>query len=230
MSKLGIRGPLYKWLEQFLTGRKQCVTVNGILSAFVQVLSGVPQGSVVGPLLFLIMMRDIDENVIHAIIKSFADDTRAMLAVQNDDDVKKLQNDLNTIYLWAESNNLEFNDLKFEVIQYGDNEELKNAHCYLSCSNDPIESTDIVKDLGVLMSSDCSFKMHIESMIEDAKIRAGWALRTFKVRSPEAMLILWKSMVLPKLEYCSQLWCPTRKGDIHQNATSPTGRSVLVRC
>ena len=64
------------------------------------------------------------------------------------------------------------------------------------------------------MSVDCSFKAHINSVVEDAKSRAGWVLRTFKDRRPLAMLTLWKSMVLPKLEYCSQLWCPTKKGDI----------------
>ena len=214
LSRMGIRGNLYKWLEKFLTGRKQCVTVNGVLSAFVEVLSGVPQGSVLGPLLFIIMMKDIDENIMHATIKSFADDTRATLAVQHPDDMVKLQNDLNKIYRWAESNNLEFNDLKFEVVQYGDDEELKSSHLYVSSSKQIIQSTNTVKDLGVLMSSDCSFKNHIQSMVAGAKSVAGWALRTFKTRSPHAMLTLWKSMVLPKLEYCSQLWCPTRTADI----------------
>ena len=214
LSRLGVGGTIYRWIEQFLTNRRQCVAVNGFISAFVEVLSGVPQGSVLGPLLFLVMMKDIDEDTIHAIIKSFADDTRAMLGIQSKNDMVNLQTDLNTIYEWAELNNLQFNDLKFELMQYGDNEGLKDSHQYLSSSQVPLEASETVKDLGVLMSHDFSFRPHIDTIIEDAKSRAAWVLRTFKSRNPSAMLTLWKSMVLPKLEYCSQLWCPTKKGDI----------------
>ena len=214
LSRLGIGGVIYKWIEQFLTNRRQCVGVNGFISAFVEVLSGVPQGSVLGPLLFLVMMEDIDDSVVHAIIKSFADDTRAMMGIESSTDMVNLQNDLNQIYSWAKANNLQFNDLKFELMQYGDNESVKDSHQYLSSSSVPIESSSIVKDLGIKMSDDCSFKTHIDSVVDDAKSRAGWVLRTFKDRRPLTMLTLWKSMVLPKLEYCSQLWCPTKKGDI----------------
>ena len=97
------------------------------MSVLVEVLSGVPQGSVLGPLLFLVMMEDIDDDVIHAIVKSFADDTRVMLAVENNTDMANLQNDLNQIYSWAEANNLQFNNLKFELLQYGDNKDLKES-------------------------------------------------------------------------------------------------------
>ena len=138
-----------------------------------------------------------------------------MLAVENNTNMANLQNDLNQIYSWVEANNLQFNNLKFELLQYGDNKDLnKESYQYMSSSQLPIKSSEIVQDLGVGMSVNCSFKAHINSVVEDAKSRAGWVLRTFKDRRPLAMLTLWKSMVLPKLEYCSQLWCPTKKGDI----------------
>ena len=157
---------------------------------------------------------DIDKDVNHATIKSFADDTRAMLSVQNLSDKEKLQADLEIIYSWAEVANLQFNDTKFELMQYGENGTLHTLFDYKTSLNALITPSTTVKDLGIIMSTDLSFKHHIDNMIDEAKKRAAWALRTFKTRDWCSMLTLWKSMVLPKLEYCSQLWCPIKKGDI----------------
>ena len=76
LFNLGIVGKIFNWVQAFISGRKQCVYVEGKKSAMQTVISGVPQGSVVGPLLFLVMLRDIDENVFASIVSSFADDTR----------------------------------------------------------------------------------------------------------------------------------------------------------
>lgn len=214
IKRLGIGGKLLVWIEDFLTNRQQSVSVNGFLSSFVEVISGVPQGSVLGPLLFIIMMNDIDKDVDNAVIKSFADDTRAMLSVKNLTDKEKLQADLDIIYSWAENSNLQYNDTKFELIQYGEDKDLHQLYQYQTCSNAPITPSNSVKDLGVLMSSDLSFKCHIDGVVDEAKKRAAWVLRTLKTRDWYSMLTLWKSMVLPKLEYCSQLWCPIKKGDV----------------
>ena len=73
---------------------------------------------------------------------------------------------------------------------------------------------DSVKDLGVTMGAEASFRKHIKSVVETANSQCGWILRTFRTRAITPMLTLWKSMVLCKLDYCSQLWCPSEKGDI----------------
>ena len=112
-------GKLGRWLYAFLTGRQQFVTVNGFASHLCAVLSGVPQGSVLGPLLFLIMLNDIDENVKNAFLSSFADDTRMGLCIKSPDDMKTLQDDLDIVYKWAEENNMILNSTKFEVLHYG---------------------------------------------------------------------------------------------------------------
>ena len=216
MAKLGIGGKLLQWIKEFLTHREQCVCVSGFLSDFVKVLSGIPQGSVLGPILFLIMMIDIDVNVKHATVKSFADDTRAMHSIHEQNDMVDLQHDVESIYNWADANNLKFNDTKFELVQYGACSDLKTSYQYETSEHSAIQPSECVKDLGVLMSNDCTFTKHINAVIEDAKSRASWALRTFSSRNPTAMLTLWKSLILPKLEYCSQLWCPVKKGTILQ--------------
>ena len=76
IKSLGISGKIGRWIHSFLTGRKQSVVVNGTKSPAADVLSGVPQGSVIGPILFLILIGDIDQDVAHSFISSFADDTR----------------------------------------------------------------------------------------------------------------------------------------------------------
>ena len=103
-------GRVFDWIKSFLTERTQQVSVNGILSDPAAVISGVPQGSVLGPLLFLILIADIDAEVIHAIIKSFADDTRAMQGINTKEDVTTLQRELEKIYKWSDDNNMGLND------------------------------------------------------------------------------------------------------------------------
>ena len=92
-----------------------------------QVISGVPQGSVIGPLLFLILIADIDEEVATAIVRSFADDTRATNAIKSVTDVECLQKDLCNIYKWADDNNMSLNDKNFEAMRYGLLELLKTT-------------------------------------------------------------------------------------------------------
>ena len=109
-----------------MIGRTQCVFVEGARSRLEPVISGVPQGSVLGPLLFLIMLRDIDHNVHTAFVSSFADDTCVLGGIAGVDDVAALQRDLEIIYQWSETNNAQFNSGKFELLRYGYNTSYYN--------------------------------------------------------------------------------------------------------
>ena len=216
IRNLGIKGDIYQWLKSFLTGRFQSVTVNGVLSDPQNVISGVPQGSVLGPLIFLILLGDIDNDVLHSFVKSFADDTRVTKSVRSREDAQLLQNDLDKIYEWTTNNNMELNDLKFELLRYGRNQNLKDETFYTSPSGKVITTKDVVKDLGVQMSNDCLFKKQIDLCIEKAKNLISWILRSFISRDVTTMITLYKSLVIPVLEYCSVLWNPTAVGQIRQ--------------
>ena len=109
LKLIGNLGRLGRWLHNFLTGCLQAVVVNGIRSTPRQVLSGVPQGSVLGPLLFLVLIGDIDQDIATSFLSSFADDTRLGHCISNEEDVPALQHDLQTVYDWARKNNMEFN-------------------------------------------------------------------------------------------------------------------------
>jgi len=212
----GINGKLLTWIKSFLTKRTQQVSVNRTLSAKTEVISGVPQGSVLGPLLFLIMIQDIDTNILHSFLSSFADDTRLMKEISNITDIQLLQNDLESVYRWTASNNMKLNGLKFEHIKYDKNEEQKEHSVYLSDTNSPIESMSQVKDLGITLDVNMTYNKHIQNLIEKVKNISSWIYRTFTTRDRCVMLTLWKSLAIPHLDYCSQLWSPSKRYLIQQ--------------
>ena len=216
LSLLGIRGHLLQWLKSFLSSRTQMVLVNGVLSDPAPVTSGVPQGSVIGPLLFLILIGDIDQNVATSFLTSFADDTRLMREIKGVQDASALQTDLEAVYQWALDNNASFNNKKFEALRHGNDETLKISTNYTAPDSSIITEKSHLRDLGVTMSSDGTFRQHINNICQSARNMCSWILRTFESRSPDVMLTLWKSLVIPILDYCSQLWSPARVGEIQQ--------------
>ena len=144
-KKLGITGKIYNWIESFLKDRQQTVVVNGIKSK--PLISGVPQGSVLGPLIFLILIGDIDENVIHCLVKSFADDTRAAKSIKNAEDVKILQQELQILYQWTIANNMKLNDAKFELLRYGLNAQIKEDYTTLHQQEIKLKQKTLLKIL-----------------------------------------------------------------------------------
>ena len=212
LFNLGISGKIFQWIQAFLSNRRQCVFIEGQKSNMEPVISGVPQGSVIGPLLFLIMIRDIDAGISSSSVASFADDTRVLIGASSTDDVNKLQSDLNIIYQWAGENNATFNTGKFQCLRYGFNQELKDSTTYCSVTGSPINSQTSVRDLGVTMSDNAIFSEHTANIVMSAGLKCGWILRTFKTRKSLPMLTLWRSLVIPILDYCSQLWNPSKPG------------------
>ena len=216
LAQLGIGGQLLNWIKSFLLGRTQSVLVNGFLSEPVVVKYGVPQGSVIGPLLFLILIGDINADLEHSFLSSFADDTRTAMGVSNLRDVSLLQSDLEKVYKWARNNNMLFNNKKLEVLRYGTDTNLKDETTYHCPDGSPIQEKECLRDLGVTMSNTATFAEHINNTCQKARDMCSWILRTFKSRAPEPMKTLWKTLILPILDYCSQLWCPIKKGQIQQ--------------
>ena len=206
LRNLGVTGRLGVWIHNFLKNRTQCVADGGALSCDSRVLSGVPQGSVLGPLLFLIHISDIDQNTQHSLVSSFADDTRVIKEIKTAEDEERLMSDLSSLYSWAEINNMKFNSKKFELIRYGNN--INQDTIYTAHNGSLIKRKNHVSDLGIQMSDDATFSKHIQAVVQKARAQAGWVLRIFKTREAEPMLTLYKALVIPHLEYCCQLWNP----------------------
>ena len=216
LKSLGIHGNLGKWLLSFLSGRLQCVLVNGKKSQPKPVLSGVPQGSVLGPLLFLILIGDIDKDIVTPFLSSFADDTRVGHAIASKEDMTQLQTDLETVYCWAVRNNMEFNSDKFEFIRYSPTKsplDTGNTQYYSNIGT-PIQQQRHIRDLGVSISEDATFSQYISEKIATMKSKTGWVLHTFQTRDRKPMLTLWKSLILSEHDYCCQLWNPHCTGEV----------------
>ena len=207
IKMLGITGKLGVWLYHFLTGRTQFVRLQGGVSFDSPVISGVPQGTVLGPLLFIILMCDINSGITSSSMVSFADDTRLYYGISNVDDCAILQNDLNSVYEWASDNNMVFNAQKFQYICFNPHTSL-SCNVYTSSSLDIIDYSRHVLDLGIYMSSDCSFEFHITNLNKRTTHLTGWILRTFSSRDKLTMLTLFKALVMSRLDYGSQLWSP----------------------
>ena len=236
----GISGKVYKWIEAFLADRRQAVVINGSLSYLAEVISGVPQGTVLGPILFLIYINDMGDCALHSFLSTFADDTRISGRVDSDSDVDKTQADLNQVIEWSSSNNMLLHEQKFELLCHKSSRPghfltelpyVSELYQY-STSKGTITQKSLVKDLGVNVHESLSWTPHINIIADSARKMASWVLSVFKDRSKETMVTLYTSMVRSKLEYCCPLWDPTSIEDIRTLETvqrSFTSRITSVK-
>merc|ERR1712228_944151 len=123
----GIKGRVGMWIKDFLNNRKYRVLANGMMSEEQEVISGVPQGTVLASIFFIIMISDIDENLKNSIVRLFADDTRVSAKIRTKEDIVLLQRDLEEVYSWAERNAMEFNESKFEKMSHGKTEDIEEG-------------------------------------------------------------------------------------------------------
>ena len=215
IAKHKIKGKVGKWIREFLRNRKFTVIANGTMSEQEEVMSGVPQGTVMAAILFIIMIADIDEEVKECVVRCFADDTRVSKKIKEEADKQKLQEALNIIYKWAEENLMVFNINKFEQLTYGETNNV-TITTYKNPSNADIVNGENVKDLGVITNKSMSFKEHIQSVVLACKRICGMILRTFTTREPEIMLKLFNTYIRSKIEYCCSIWSPTLQNEINQ--------------
>ena len=216
LYRMGIQGKILRWFTNFFTDRSQSVIVEGVQSGSTEVLSGVVQGSAIGPILFLIYVIDIDQDMKYCKASSFADDTRLLTNISTEQHGANMQEDLRSMFQWAQNNSMEFNTSKFEMLRYRHPKADVINYEYKTPDNATITCHTSTRDLGITMSSDASFELQIDNMVSKGRQRMGWILRTFKTREPSAMLTLYKTMVLPIIEYCSQLWNPVTIGQIRK--------------
>ena len=219
--------------------------LQGGISHASPVLSGVSQDTVLGPLLFLILMGDINNGISSSSIVSFANDTRLYHGISNVDDCSFLQHDLNSVYDWASCKNMSFNAQKLTMLtlfkalvmsrlDYGcqlwspylikhinmvekvqrspvecfSPNSSSSSNVYISSSFDIINYSKNILDLGINVSSNCSFDFHISNLVKRTKHLTGWILITFSSRDKLTMLTLFKALVMSRLDYGCQLWSP----------------------
>ena len=212
IKQIGIDGKVCSWIQSFLSNRTQQVIIDGANSSPADVLSGVPQGTVLGPVLFIIYMNDLSNVVKHSLLKCFADDSKLIKSIKNLEDREKLIEDLEAVLQWTKDNSMEFNADKFQLIQHGQHDDMKQP--YNLPNEQELDKSTMVKDLGTQVSEDLTWRYNINALANDATSFANWILRTIKSREPEVMLTMYKSYVLSRIEYNSPLWNPQLLCDI----------------
>ena len=209
MSKLesyGITGNTKQWIHSFLSGRTQTVMVNNNESSPAPVTSGIPQGSVLGPLLFVIYINDLPDTV-SSHIYLFADDTKLMRRILSENDAKALQNDLTLLEAWSRKWLLQFNPDKCHVLTIGRFENIRHTERY-KLYGDELEHVFEEKDLGVYFDAELRFDEHISSKVNKANAMVGLIRRSFSFLDGELFKNLYTCFVRPHLEYAQTVWQP----------------------
>lgn len=206
LSKLNIDRNILRWIEYFLANRTQFVTTNNNNSQESPVTSGVPQGSVLGPLLFLVYINDLPNNILSS-IKLFADDCVIYRNACTNTDANFLQQDLNEVSSWCTRWNMRLNANKCKVMRVSRTSSSIDVPEYL-INDSVLESVSCYKYLGVKFTSNLSWHTHVTHVTNNANRTLGYLRRHFS-RVPSALkLILYKTLVRPKLEYASAVWDP----------------------
>ena len=202
----GIGGDMLRWVEAFLSDRKQLVKVNAAKSTTNLVVSGIPQGSVLGPLLFVIYINDLPEKVISDLFL-FADDTKLLKIIDSIEDSLVVQDDINELEHWSQDWLLKFHPDKCHVLTIGKFANIKHAHRYQLGGNE-LEHVFEEKDLGILIDSELTFEGHISKQVNKANSILGVIKRSFNDLSPSAFCTLYTTFVRPHLEYAQSVWQP----------------------
>ena len=213
IESYGIHGNILKWINGFLSNRRQTVKVNGVASKQEVVRSGIPQGSVLGPLLFVIYINDLPEHVISQMYL-FGDDTKLMKKVRTRNDSVLLQNDMDGMQNWSNTWLLNFHPDKCHVLTLGKLHNIKHAHNY-RLGDTELEHVFNEKDLGVVIDSDLSFKDHIAEKIRKANSIVGLIYRSFDHLSPKLLRQLYVTFVRPILEYAQAAWSPVLRKHVN---------------
>ena len=211
--KAGVTGNLWSFFRAYLTNRRQCVVIEGKQSSWLPVTSGVPQGSILGPLLFNIYINEIPSILSSSSTLLYADDTKCFKRIKSTVDYSLLQNDLNQLLLWSRKNQLSFNVSKCCILRFSNN-CTSSVNCDYHLDNASIPCPSHCKDLGVIFSTDLSWSNHYCMISSRAYRQLGLIRRCFSSSTPvKVKKLLYTSLVRSQLTYCSQVWRPRFVGD-----------------
>ena len=218
LNAYGFQGKILDWIEKWLSNRKQRVTLGLESSDWVNVSSGVPQGSVLGPLLFVVYINDLPDNMNHS-MKLYADDSKIIGEINSERDYEELQQDIDKAVVWAKTWLMRFNIKKCKVLHVGKQSRTRSSNVYLMTDDNgdqhELAETVLERDLGILVSNDLKWKSQTEAATAKANRVFGIFKRVFQCRSVKLWQTLYKTYVRPHLEFAIQAWCPYLKKDIN---------------
>lgn len=212
----GFKTDLLNWLESFLSNRRQRVVLGDSVSEWKSVTKGVPQGSVLGPLLFLLFINDMPELFSNQ-SKLYAEDSKIIAMIEDIGKALALQNDINALTDWTKNWLMRLNVSKCKVMYFGKAEAPRIVYSMEDVSTGtrvPLEVSNCERDLGINISSDMRWHTHISSIVSKANKIMGLLLKTFTSRDQDLWKLLYTSIIRPHLEYGSVVWNPYLRSDI----------------
>ena len=185
------------------------MTTQGAESTWRPVISSVVQGSVLGPLCFLIYMNDLESNLKASTVSKFADDTKLIHTVETEEDRTGMQNSLNDLHTWASTWQMKFNEGKCSVMHFGK----QNPHYTYTMGSSELKEANEEKDLGILVNKSLKVASQCAAAAKKGNRVLGMIKRNFSFRTKEVIVKLYKSLVRPHLDYAMQAWSPFLEKD-----------------
>ena len=213
LHSYGIRNDTLRWIQAFLSNRQQRVVIEGEESDSVPVTSGVPQGSVLGPILFLAYINDLPQDIVSQ-VRLFADDTAIYLTLEHKHDSDTLQTDLDRLQAWEAKWDMEFNPSKCQVIRVTTSRTPLQTQYILH--GQVLEVVDCARYLGVDISNNLTWNTHVNRVTANAGRSLGFIRRNIKTRNPKVRELAYQTLVRPQLEYSSSVWDPHGKENINK--------------
>jgi hypothetical protein len=213
LSQYGVGGKVKRWIAAFLKDRTQRVVVGGDHSQWTRVESGVPQGTVLGPLLFLAYINDLPDNI-HSTVRLFADDCVIYNNISSANDAKLLQNDLETLTTWERKWQMKFNCEKCFVLRIPASRSPIITNYRLG--NSILEETRTHTYLGVDIQDDLKWNTHINRVTAKASKTLGFVRRNLGSCTKDIKTQAYFTLVRPTVEYCSAVWDPYTSELIHK--------------
>ena len=201
----GIRGKLLGWIKSFLRGRRQRVVMGEIESEWGDILSGVPQGSVLGPLLFVIYINDLPDGL-ENIFKMYADDSKVIAEAGGLEGDSKLQRDIVKIKNWCDKWSMSLNSSKCKIMHFGKKNPGRSYYVDNEIDRVTLGVTEAEKDLGIIIANNCKNNLQAEKSINKANYELGRMRKTFQFFNIKLFRILYPTFIRPHLEFASAVW------------------------
>ena len=208
LETYGVKGGEKDWFREYLSGRRQQVTINGMKSSWMDIELGVPQGSILGPLLFMIYMNDLPDVLNKCTVNLYADDATIYFSHKNPQEVKEvLERELEAIAVWIEQNKLRMNAAKTQLMVLNRRRRQKEVEEFtVQHRGECIRSKHEVRYLGVVVDEDLKWKKHIQEVRKKCFIGLSQMRRISQFLPLHSRKSLYNALVLPHIDYCCVIW------------------------